>query len=236
MEAAPVRSAPLGALDAAAVRRVWDEILTTVRRRSVKAWAVVREAVVRDVHDDEIVLVFQHAVHANMFGAETELLLEALREVLGGTWRVRAELGGDERAGNQPPLPATVVAPSGPAVSTRPTPDSSTETGGWPETARPGAGSAPADAGQAPHGPAPQGQAAQGPATGGTGSGAAGSGEPEHRDNGARAGSSSGGSDQTGGSDPGAGQPQFLDANGKGGARQNRPKPGRRARAERAAV
>jgi DNA polymerase-3 subunit gamma/tau len=142
VESSPPRPAPLGALDAAAVRRVWDEILTTVRRRRPKAWAVVREAVVRDVQGDEIVLVFQHAVHANMFGAEAELLLEALREVLGGTWRVRAELGGDERTGNHPPA---VAAQAGPAAPARPAPAPSTDTDGWPETTRPGAGSPPAD-------------------------------------------------------------------------------------------
>jgi DNA polymerase-3 subunit gamma/tau len=86
-----------GGLDAAGVRRVWDEVLSTVRRRSPKAWAVVREAVVRDVRGDELVLLFQHAVHANMLGAQTDLLLESVHEVLGGTWRVRAEVGGDTR-------------------------------------------------------------------------------------------------------------------------------------------
>ncbi|HEX6869464.1 MAG TPA: DNA polymerase III subunit gamma and tau [Micromonosporaceae bacterium] len=100
---------PPGALDAAAVRRVWDEVLTVVRRRSSRAWAVVREATVRDVLGEEIVLVFQHAVHANMFGAQADLLAEAIQEVLGGTWRVRSELGGDQRG------PGPGPAPSGPA-------------------------------------------------------------------------------------------------------------------------
>jgi DNA polymerase-3 subunit gamma/tau len=132
----------LGALDAAAVRRVWDEILTTIRRRSPKAWAVVREAMVRDVQGEEIVLVFQHAVHANMFGQQVELLLEALREVLGGTWQVRAELGGDERAASRTQGPTTPMAP--------PAAEAGRDEGDWPETARPGGGSAPADVGAAP--------------------------------------------------------------------------------------
>jgi DNA polymerase-3 subunit gamma/tau len=94
-EVAPAERPAPGSLDAAAVRRVWDEVLTTVRRRSPKAWAVVREAVVRDVRGEEIVLVFQHGVHANMFGAQADLLTEALHEVFGGSWRPRAELAGD---------------------------------------------------------------------------------------------------------------------------------------------
>jgi DNA polymerase-3 subunit gamma/tau len=135
------RTAPDGSLDAAAVRRVWDEVLTVVRRRSQRSWAVVREAMVRDVHGDEIVLVFQHLVHMNMFGAQADLLAEAVREVFGGSWRVRAELGGDEAArgtpstGNAEPATQPVRA------------DSSDD--GWPTTAPLGAGadsSAGADA------------------------------------------------------------------------------------------
>ncbi len=162
VEIAPVRSAPLGTLDAAAVRRVWDEILTTIRRRSPKAWAVVREAMVRDVQGDEIVLVFQHAVHANMFGAQVDLLLEALREVLGGAWQVRAELGGDERtSGRTTAAPAQSSGPASAApapastsgassTAARPPQDAGAGDGGWPETAQPGAGSASAEPGPAP--------------------------------------------------------------------------------------
>jgi DNA polymerase-3 subunit gamma/tau len=154
-EAAPVSAAPVsaapahpGALDAAAVRRVWDEVLTIVRRRSQKAWALVRDAMVRDVHGDEIVLVFQHAAHASMFGAQVELLVEALREVLGGAWQVRVEVGGDERsrgpapAGRAPtpprPVPAAGPPAAAPPAAARPAPTA--EDGGWPETARPGSG------------------------------------------------------------------------------------------------
>jgi DNA polymerase-3 subunit gamma/tau len=129
MADAPAEPPAAGSLDAAAIRRVWDEVLTTIRRRSPKAWAVVREAVVRDVHGDELVLVFQHAVHANMFGAQAELLLEAVREVFGGTWQVRSEVGGESR----PPV-APVAAPQ---------PERPADDGDWPAPARPG-GSAPA--------------------------------------------------------------------------------------------
>ena len=130
-----------GALDAAAVRRVWDEVLSTVRRRSPRAWAVVREAVVRDVHGEELVLVFQHAVHANMFGAQADLLVEAVREVFGGSWRVRAELGSDDRAGaGRTPAAATppVSTPPGgrPVDSGPPAEPGSADGGGWPTPAR----------------------------------------------------------------------------------------------------
>jgi DNA polymerase-3 subunit gamma/tau len=89
-----------GGLDAAAVRRVWDEILTQVARRSKRAAAVVREATVREVDGDTLVLVFRHSVHANMLTASPELLLDALYEVLGGRWEIRCEVGGDTRGGD----------------------------------------------------------------------------------------------------------------------------------------
>jgi DNA polymerase-3 subunit gamma/tau len=155
-----------GGLDAAAVRRVWDEVLATVRRRSPRAWAVVREAMVRDVQGDEVVLMFQHAVHANMFGAQADLLVEAVREVLGGSWRVRADLGGDGRAPAPPAAqPAPPAAPAAPAPaatpkaaartrpagrgrtnpgSSREPSDSSAEEGDWPTPARPGGNAVPA--------------------------------------------------------------------------------------------
>jgi DNA polymerase-3 subunit gamma/tau len=137
---------------------VWDEVLTTVRRRSPRAAAVIREASVRDVHGDEVVLLFQHRVHADMLPAQAELLGEALHEVVGGTWRLRAEVGGDERTRSAPstqgtgarsgPSAARDAGPSGPAApSGDVTPSGSAGAAGandWPETAQPG-GAAPAE-------------------------------------------------------------------------------------------
>ncbi|MDT4989528.1 MAG: polymerase subunit gamma/tau, partial [Micromonosporaceae bacterium] len=88
-----------GVLDAAAVRRVWDEILTTVRRQSQRAWAVVREATVREVDGTMIVLVFRHSVHADMLTRSPDVLTGAVTEVLGGSWQVRCELGDDPGGG-----------------------------------------------------------------------------------------------------------------------------------------
>ena len=76
-----------------------------VRRRSQRASALVREAMVRDVHGDEIVLFFQHAAHVNMFPRPARPARRGVHEVLGGSWRFRAELGGDDsgRPGNARP-------------------------------------------------------------------------------------------------------------------------------------
>src|SRR6185312_14466213 len=85
---APAPSPP-GALDAVAVRRVWDEVLAIVSRKSKRAAAVVREATVRDVEGDTLVLVFKHSVHADMLSKSPEILVEALYELLGGRWQLR---------------------------------------------------------------------------------------------------------------------------------------------------
>jgi DNA polymerase-3 subunit gamma/tau len=136
-----------GALDAAAVRRVWDEILGYVGRKRRAAAAVAREATVREVDGDTLVLVFKHGVHANMLTNSPDLLLEAVYEVLGAPapgagWKIRCEVGG---AGSGPtgggsaplaPVPPTPRVPGG-APAPAPVADS-----GWPVTAQPG-GSAP---------------------------------------------------------------------------------------------
>ena len=92
---APVaRSSTPGAIDVAAVRRIWDEVLTMVRRKSPRAAAVVREATVRDVDGDTLVLLFKHQFHAQTLAAAPDVLLDAVHEVLGGTWQVRCEVTG----------------------------------------------------------------------------------------------------------------------------------------------
>jgi DNA polymerase-3 subunit gamma/tau len=121
-DAAPVSrgSSGVGEIDAAAVRRVWDEILATIRRHSPRAWAIAREATVRDVDGDTLVLLFQHAVHADMFTAQPDLLVEAVGEVIGGSWRVRCELSSGELPGvrgesRTPARPAAAPARAVPA-------------------------------------------------------------------------------------------------------------------------
>ncbi len=116
-----------GAVDAAAVRRVWEEILAYVRRRSQRAAAVVREAVVRDVTGDTILLTFKHQFHADSLTNSPEVLEEAVYEVLGGRWRVVAEwLGGSDSASSPRP------AGTGSGTATRATRPARRETTGRP--------------------------------------------------------------------------------------------------------
>jgi DNA polymerase III subunit gamma/tau len=97
------------ALDAAAVRRVWDEILTVVSDRSKRTAALLREATVRDVIGETLVLTFRHSWHAESVSSAPGRLVEAVGEVLGGRWEVRCEFAGDQREapGRQSSAPAS---------------------------------------------------------------------------------------------------------------------------------
>jgi len=141
-----------GVMDAAGVRRVWDEVLAMVARKSKRVAALVRDATVRDVEGDTLVLVFRHQVHADMLASAPELLLEAVYEVIGGRWKVRCVVGGDQRGSL--PAPAqpsrSAVAPS--QSRSEPAPAApAAEDDGWPTPAPlGGAGSAPAGPAEAP--------------------------------------------------------------------------------------
>ncbi len=106
--ASPARTP--GAMDAAAVRRIWDDVLTYVRRASPRAAAVVREAIVRDVDGNTLVLVFKHQFHAQALSSDPKLVLEALGEVIGGTWQVRCEVSGPTTEARSAPAAAPVAS------------------------------------------------------------------------------------------------------------------------------
>jgi DNA polymerase III subunit gamma/tau len=135
-QAAPeAATAPTGALDAAAIRRVWDEVLTAVRRKSVREWAVAREATVRDVEGNTLVLLFQHQVHASMLSGNPKTLTDAVGDLLGGRWEVRCEI-----AGATPPPAQAQAAPPAPVADRAPTqrPPRSADEEEWPTAATPG--------------------------------------------------------------------------------------------------
>jgi DNA polymerase-3 subunit gamma/tau len=89
----------VGELDAAAVRRRWDEVLdvTKRRRRATHAVLVSGPAHVVDIAGGVLTVGFPTGPLQRQFelgGANEEVLREALREVLGTDWRVRATLVG----------------------------------------------------------------------------------------------------------------------------------------------
>ncbi|HSP37130.1 MAG TPA: hypothetical protein VLR26_05205, partial [Frankiaceae bacterium] len=109
------------------VRRVWDDVMESVRRRKRTPHAILGHAEVSDVRGNELVLGFNSVMartFANAQDAE-RVLREALTEVVGGTWRVTAE----------------VLKPGAPS------PGSSSGAGG------PGGGGSPAPRGRSSGGP-----------------------------------------------------------------------------------
>lgn len=140
-------SAPLaGTDDAAAVRRSWDEIVRMVGRTSKKAAAFAREAVVRDIDGNTLVLLFKHKIHANGVENDPGPLTEAVHQVLGGRWQLRCEVGGDPRAASSraaAAAPASAPPRNAPQKATAPSRAPAPAGDDWPTPARVG-GAAPA--------------------------------------------------------------------------------------------
>ncbi|MGK5523307.1 DNA polymerase III subunit gamma and tau, partial [Micromonospora sp. URMC 107] len=87
-----------GALDAVAVRRVWPEVVGKVNRTNKRIAALMRDAVVRDLDGDTLVVTVKSSVLAKMMSDHAQVLTDALYEELGGRWQIRCEVAG-ERGG-----------------------------------------------------------------------------------------------------------------------------------------
>jgi len=117
---APPRSAPAGAVDAAAIRRLWPEVLDIVKQASRRTRALLDNAQVASLDGNQLMLSATTAPLVKMIGDEsnTELLRSALASVVGGTWRVTVELAGSPAADPTPHEPQPEPDPrddSGPA-------------------------------------------------------------------------------------------------------------------------
>ncbi|GLY25386.1 DNA polymerase III subunit gamma and tau [Micromonospora sp. NBRC 101691] len=151
---------PSGTVDAVSVRRVWGDVVGKVNRSHKKIAALMRDAVVRDLDGDTLVLTVKSAVLARMLTDHAQVLTDALYEELGGRWQIRCEVAG-ERGGSRasagasrpaaaapPPARSTPAPPTArPAVPERSGPaarpagtsgGSSAAEEDWPEPARPG--------------------------------------------------------------------------------------------------
>ncbi|MGC4890031.1 DNA polymerase III subunit gamma and tau [Micromonospora sp. DT227] len=130
-----------GALDAVAVRRVWPEVVGKVNRSNKRIAALMRDAVVRDLDGDTLVLTVKSTVLAKMMADHAAVLTDALYEELGGRWQIRCEVAG-ERGGASLGGPSRPAAPARPA-SPPPEPPARPEPGGThPAGAADGAGRA----------------------------------------------------------------------------------------------
>ncbi|MFC6015566.1 DNA polymerase III subunit gamma and tau [Plantactinospora solaniradicis] len=110
----PAGTEPAGALDAVAVRRVWGDVVGMVNRTNKRIAALMRDAVVRDLDGDTLVLTVKSPVLAQMLANASSVLTDALYEEFGGRWQIRCEVAGENRG----PAPA-------PSASSRPAANSS---------------------------------------------------------------------------------------------------------------
>ncbi|MGC4804216.1 DNA polymerase III subunit gamma and tau [Micromonospora sp. DT233] len=170
----PGAAAP-GALDAVAVRRAWPDVVGKVNRTNKRIAALMRDAVVRDLDGDTLVVTVKSTVLAKMMADHAQVLTDALYEEFGGRWQIRCDvagerggtsLGGGSRAAAPAPArpappaagPAAPAPPAGsPAPPARPAPPAA----GPPAPARP---APPAAGPPAPARPNPPAAVPPGPA------------------------------------------------------------------------
>ena len=120
-------------LDAAAVRRVWSEILAAAKQRSRSTGALMVNATVRAVDGDVLVLTIGSEPLARRLSEQrnTDVIADALHAVLGVRWRVRCDHGDAAppparpaaSRTSAPPQRPSRPAPSRPAPTRRSAPD-----------------------------------------------------------------------------------------------------------------
>ncbi len=118
-ERTPADSPPAGELDAAAVRRVWQELLDAVRDKSRATQALLTNATARSVEGGVLLLMLPTAPLARLLAEDrhVDMIRSALHDVLGVDWRIRCEHeGGDSRGATsrspEPPAPAPSRRPA----------------------------------------------------------------------------------------------------------------------------
>jgi DNA polymerase III subunit gamma/tau len=117
--AEPAAADPGTALDAAAVRRVWSEVLAAARAQSRSIEAMLVNATVRAVQGDTLVLGIGAPSLARRLSEprNADIVSAALHTVLGVRWQVRCESGDAPAA---PPAGGRGGAPRRPEPPSRP--------------------------------------------------------------------------------------------------------------------
>jgi DNA polymerase-3 subunit gamma/tau len=109
---------------------VWSEILAAARQRSRSTEALMVNATVRAVQDDTLVLSIASPPLARRLSDQrnTDVIVEALRAVLGVQWRVRCETGDGGAPAQPPPRQASQrPAPQRPSRREAPEPENRPE-------------------------------------------------------------------------------------------------------------
>ncbi len=105
---------PVGHLDAAAVRRIWPEVLDNVKRRRRTAHALLMNVSVQSVDNGVLTLTISSIPLSRLLAqdANTEVVRSAVKDVLGVDWRINVvvdggapTLGGPAGSADAPPPP-----------------------------------------------------------------------------------------------------------------------------------
>ncbi|MGC5010015.1 DNA polymerase III subunit gamma and tau [Streptosporangium sp. DT93] len=119
-DAPAVESAPSGAAGpdpaGGTVQQAWPQVLAALKRRSIVVWANVNtNAQIAGVEGNIVTLGFAQVGAMRNFtgGGKDVVVAEVLKEVLGGTWKVEAVVGGGPApsAGGRSPAPRRPAGP-----------------------------------------------------------------------------------------------------------------------------
>ncbi|MER5644999.1 DNA polymerase III subunit gamma and tau [Streptosporangium sp. NPDC002524] len=161
---APADTAAASGSGAGAVQQAWPQVLAALKRRSIVVWANVNtNAQVVGVEGKIVTLGFAQVGAMKNFtgGGKDAVVAAVLQEVLGGTWKVEAVVGGGPApsGGGRPPAPRQPPAPQHPAPQNQapqapqaPAPQSPSQA---PARPAPAPGESPADSRETPPRQAP---------------------------------------------------------------------------------
>jgi DNA polymerase-3 subunit gamma/tau len=98
---------PVGQLDAAAVRRIWPEVLDNVKRRRRTAQALLMNVSVQSVDNSVLTLTISSIPLSRLLAqdANTEVVRSAVKDVLGVDWRINVVVDGGLFGGGEAPPP-----------------------------------------------------------------------------------------------------------------------------------
>ena len=98
---------PVGQLDAAAVRRIWPEVLDNVKRRRRTAHALLMNVSVQSVDNGVLTLTISSIPLSRLLAqdANTEVVRSAVKDVLGVDWRINVVVDGGLFGGGEAPPP-----------------------------------------------------------------------------------------------------------------------------------
>jgi DNA polymerase-3 subunit gamma/tau len=99
---------PVGELDAAAVRRIWPEVLDAVKRRRRTTHALLMNVSVHAVDRGTLTLTISSEPLSRLLAQDvnTEAVRGAVKDVLGVDWRVQVVVDGGGLPGGVDPGPA----------------------------------------------------------------------------------------------------------------------------------